>query len=236
MNTVHTNTIYLVRHGENPANLTHEFSYKAVDYSLTPKGRLQAQQTAAYFSQQPTINAIYASPLKRARETAEAIGDALQLPVTIIEEFREINIGDLEGKEPSHENWEYHNKIVQQWFNGHKEIAFVGGENYYTLLARLKAGLLEATRNRNGQRIIIVGHGGIFTRTMPDLCPTMDIEELIRVDNYNCAVTEIELTTSGEKVEGIMKRWASCAHLHGEAAAVVTGLAPFGSVEESQLQ
>jgi broad specificity phosphatase PhoE len=39
----------LVRHGENPANLNNEFSYKLVDYSLILKGRLQAQQTAEYF-------------------------------------------------------------------------------------------------------------------------------------------------------------------------------------------
>lgn len=39
------NIIYLVRHGENKANLTKEFSYKKVDYPLTPKGVIQAQQT-----------------------------------------------------------------------------------------------------------------------------------------------------------------------------------------------
>ncbi len=41
--------IYLVRHGENVANLTKEFSHRKVDHSLTPKGRLQAEQIAAYF-------------------------------------------------------------------------------------------------------------------------------------------------------------------------------------------
>ena len=40
------NHLYLVRHGENVANLTKEFSCCKVDYSLTAKGVLQAQQTA----------------------------------------------------------------------------------------------------------------------------------------------------------------------------------------------
>ena len=39
--------LYLIRHGENLANLTKEFSYLKVDYPLTPKGRLQAEQTAS---------------------------------------------------------------------------------------------------------------------------------------------------------------------------------------------
>ncbi len=37
--------LFLVRHGENPANLTKEFSYRKVDYPLTKKGQLQARQT-----------------------------------------------------------------------------------------------------------------------------------------------------------------------------------------------
>lgn len=70
MTTRNTNTVYLIRHGENPANLTHDFSYKQVDFSLTAKGILQAEQTADYFKSQAP-DEIYASPLKRARETAE---------------------------------------------------------------------------------------------------------------------------------------------------------------------
>ena len=60
------NTLYLIRHGENPANITKEFSHRLVDYSLTPKGVLQAQQTGEYFKNKQ-IDAIYCSPLKRAR-------------------------------------------------------------------------------------------------------------------------------------------------------------------------
>ena len=59
------NTIYLVRHGENLANITKEFSHRLVDYSLTPKGIIQAEQTAAYF-RDFHIDEIYSSPLKRA--------------------------------------------------------------------------------------------------------------------------------------------------------------------------
>ncbi len=81
------NTIYLIRHGENKANLTREFSCKKVDYPLTPKGIIQAQQTAEYFRDKH-IDEIYASPLKRARETAEIIAEALGLKVVVMEQFR----------------------------------------------------------------------------------------------------------------------------------------------------
>ena len=51
--TRYVNTLYFVRHGENPANLTREFSYKMVDYPLTENGIQQAEQTAAYFASRP---------------------------------------------------------------------------------------------------------------------------------------------------------------------------------------
>lgn len=93
-------TLYLVRHGENVANLTKEFSHRAVDYSLTDKGRAQAAQTADFFRGH-AIDAVYSSPLRRARETAEAIAAVVGKPVTVVEDFREINVGVLEGQAPA---------------------------------------------------------------------------------------------------------------------------------------
>lgn len=221
MNTQSTNTIYLVRHGENRANITHEFSYKLVDYPLTPRGVLQAEQTAEYFRDKH-IDEVYASPLKRAQETGAIIARALDLPLTIMEQFREINVGALEGH-PTEENWDLHNRIVQDWFEGKREISFPNGENYYQLLARLRDGLLTVTTGKSGKHIVIVGHGGIFTRTLHDLCPGLDMTEVLTRANYNCAITQIELTTTNGQVRGTLKTWASIAHLHGEAVPGVEG-------------
>ena len=82
------NTLYLVRHGENLANLTREFSYRKVDYPLTERGVRQAEQTAAHFASLGArpggrpIDAIFSSPLKRALQTAEIIGAATGHAVT----------------------------------------------------------------------------------------------------------------------------------------------------------
>jgi broad specificity phosphatase PhoE len=210
------NTIYLVRHGENTANLTGEFSYKYVDYSLTPKGVMQAQQTAAFFKNKP-IDAIYSSPLKRARETAESIGQALKLPVTVLEHFREVNVGNLEGRLPTAENWAIHNRIVADWVSGKREVAFPEGENCLQLLRRMQKGLLEVTHNQEGKHIVIVGHGGLFTFTLKELCPNVEMESIMRQVNHNCSVTIIELDSCEENPVGVLKTWALCTHLSGEA-------------------
>lgn len=222
MSTIQKNTIYLVRHGENPANITHEFSYKKIDYSLTPKGILQAQQTSEYFRGRD-IHEIYASPLKRTKETAEIIAQPLHLPVTIMEQFREINVGNLEDMPPTEENWQLHNRIVEDWFEGKHNVTFPGGEDYNALLNRLRDGLLTITTNKTGKNIVVVGHGGIFARTIQDICPDVDVQEILSRPYYNCSIIEVELKTSGTKVTGVLKQWAFHSHLHGEAADLVPG-------------
>ncbi len=216
------NRLYLVRHGENPANLTKEFSVRWVDYSLTPKGILQAEQTAEYFKNRP-IDAIYASPLKRTRETAEIIAAPLHLPVTILETLREVNVGSFEGAPVTADLWARHNAIVMGWMDGQPETRFPGGENYTTLLARAQASIERMMAGRDNQNIIAVGHGGMFTLTLKDLCRGVDVQQLVLTENHNCSITTIEVEcTNGELVSRLCQ-WASVDHLQGAAAELVSG-------------
>jgi probable phosphoglycerate mutase len=226
-----TNTLFLVRHGENPANLTREFSYKKVDYPLTDLGVRQAEQTAAYFAGMASgsggtagvaggqgIDAIFSSPLKRALQTAEIIGASTGHPVTVIEEFREINCGDLDGTRPTDELWEQHDKVLRAWRDGDLDAQFPGGENYHMLLARVRSGLAQAVAGRAGQKIVIVAHGGIVGASLRDVCQDFDQQLIWTVPNRNCAVTEVELHAPGpdadiSEARGTLKRWADCGHL-----------------------
>ncbi len=235
MTTRNTNTVYLIRHGENPANLTHDFSYKRVDFSLTAKGILQAEQTADYFKSQAP-DEIYASPLKRARETAEIIARPFDLPVTLMENFREVNVGFLEGQPPTVENWNFHNRIIKDWVDGRRDVSFPGGENHFQLVRRMTSGLWEITHKKTDKRIIVVGHGGIFTWTLKCICPDVDMNMLMQVPSHNCSITEIELTTDADNVFGVLKAWASWSHLHGEAAQQQRVAARVEPIEENELQ
>ena len=213
------NTLYLIRHGENPANLTREFSHRLVDYSLTPKGILQARQTGEYFKDRQ-IDAIYCSPLKRAIETAAIIGQAISVQPVIMEEFREVNVGALEALGASPENWATHDSIIRDWFEGQPDRMFPEGENYHMLLERMRAGVERILRERDGKNMIIVGHGGIFTFTLKDICREIDLATLI--SSHNCSITEIEMHTVDGHTDGVLKRWAAFDHLSGDAVAFTT--------------
>lgn len=215
-------TLYLIRHGENPANITKEFSHRLVDYSLTPKGVLQAQQTGEYFKDKQ-IDAIYCSPLKRAIETAEIIGRAISIQTIIMEEFREVNTGLLEALGGSPENWAMHDSIVKAWLEGQSDLMFPEGEDYHMLLERMRAGVERILREQDGKRSIIVGHGGIFTFTLKDICRAVDLAALIASYGHNCSITEIEMQAVDGQLDGVLKRWAAFDHLSGDAAMFVTG-------------
>lgn len=210
------NRLYLIRHGENKANITLEFSSRKVDYSLTPKGVLQARQTAELFRGKK-IDEIYSSPLKRAVETAEIIGEQIRVPVVIKENFREIDVGDLEGQKPTAALWDQHNAILAAWVNGHPETCFPNGEDYVSLLGRLKAGLMEILPGKTGKEIIVVGHGGIFTLTLRDYCKGVE-RTIYESMMPNCGVTEILAQAVDGRIEAKLLSYASAAHLSGEAA------------------
>lgn len=208
------NTLYLVRHGENPANVNREFSYKILDYSLNERGVRQAEQTAAYFSQGGVrVDAIISSPLKRALETAQIIGAQTGHAVSIIEEFREINCGDFDGATPTPAMWEHHDQILEAWRNGDHHVRFPGGEDYFTLLERVRFGLSQAVAGRDGQNIVIVAHGGIVSCSIKDVCRDLDYSIIRATSNRNCAITEIDLHAHETESWGVLRRWASTEHL-----------------------
>jgi broad specificity phosphatase PhoE len=83
-------TFYLIRHGENDRI--------AGDQPLNANGRRQAQITAAFLKDR-RIDAVYTSPLARARETAQAVADALGSTVIEDNRLRErANFGDSPGQ------------------------------------------------------------------------------------------------------------------------------------------
>lgn len=215
--------LYLLRHGENPANLSKEFSNRLVDHLLTEKGVLQAEQTADYFAGQD-LAAIYSSPLKRAVQTAGIIAARPGLQVIEAEAFREIDVGSLEGRPATAADWALHAQIMNDWFDGKNDSAFPDGENYNDLWARIQAGLLAATAGRSSQAILVVGHGGILTVTLKDLCPDLDTDWLRTTHWDNCAFAEVELERQDGGLYGRLLAWNQHDHLHGEAAELVPGV------------
>ena len=229
MRKLQSNRLHLVRHGENPANIEKVFSSKIVDHSLTDKGVLQAQQTAEWFISLEIegdrwTRTVYSSPLKRASETAEIIASAMGFDVVVMENFREIDVGDLETRRATQADWEFHEEVLDDWHRGRSESSFPGGENYIDLWTRLKQGYVKITDGSRNKHVIVVSHGGIMSITMKDLCPDTDPEHFRDIKWDNCAIAEVDIEQSGDRIRGTLIKWNQHSHLTGYAAELVPGV------------
>lgn len=142
-------TFYLIRHGENDRI--------AGDQSLNANGRRQAQITAAFLKDR-RIDVVYASPLARARETAQAIADALGSTVLEDARLRErANFGDSPGQTLE--------EFISMWQACDRDRDFVPvvGLSARQNGQRLEAWMREVYHTRP-QGIVVAGtHGGTIT-------------------------------------------------------------------------
>ncbi|MHA1673421.1 MAG: histidine phosphatase family protein [Promethearchaeota archaeon] len=226
-------TIYFIRHGESEVNITKEFSYKLVDKPLTAKGRLQAQQAGEYFSG-ISLDAIYSSPLIRAQETAHFIStlhpqstlhsQSTILSVRVLEQFRELNVGDLEKTPPTEATWDRFFETWNSWSAGDYDASFPNGENYHQLLARMQDGLRIILSNPNITSALVAGHGGIFMRTLPSILTNLSFKDLENQYWPNTGITVASFRLEGNCPIGEILKYGQVTHLHGEAAEQTIGI------------
>jgi len=156
---------WFLRHGETDWN-AQGISQGNVDIPLNATGIAQAR-SAAQKLRHRGIATIVASPLSRARVTAEYVGEALGLPVAIDRDLREVSFGVQEGQKMS--GW------FTDWISG----AFTpeGAETFAALRARAVAAVNRATEQTPA--VLLVAHGALFR----SLRAAMGIEPVMRTQN-----------------------------------------------------
>jgi broad specificity phosphatase PhoE len=195
---------WYIRHGHNLANQPpRRLSHKVVNYPLSELGVAQATALAGRLARERAPAAVYASPLRRAAQTAEIIARAVGSEVAIVEELRELNVGDLDGRSDE-DAWAIHDQVLADWYAGHHDSAFPGGEDYHQAASRLATALQNALRHPDGSRVLVIGHGAILRAAIPAICPGTPRPV---TDLRNCGVAELELRPAADGVTGILKQW-----------------------------
>jgi probable phosphoglycerate mutase len=197
-------TVWYIRHGHNPANQTAELSHKITDYPLTELGVTQASALASQLAQYQAPAAIYASPLRRATQTAEIIASSIGGTVQVIEELREIDVGELDGRRDE-QAWIRYREVLEDWHAGRHDTAFPGGENYRQMTARTASAFLHALRHPAGSRVLVIGHGGIIRAAIPAICPGTPMPS---ADLPNCGIAELTLWSSPAGVTAALEHWS----------------------------
>jgi broad specificity phosphatase PhoE len=145
-------TFYFVRHGESEGNAARIFTGQT-DSPLTERGRQQAEAVAKELAN-VRVDRIVSSDLSRTRDTAKAIAKPHGIPVEIVPELREIDVGDRTGKTFDE------TKGLPNW-NDDGFVAWPGGETLEQVLARSLGAIERLVRESPGKTILVVGHGGV---------------------------------------------------------------------------
>jgi alpha-ribazole phosphatase/probable phosphoglycerate mutase len=106
------------------------------------------------------LAAIYSSPRRRALQSAEFLGKAKGLSVTILEGLCEIDFGDFEGLTYEEIEKQYPERY-QRWMTRPTEIHFPGGESCAQMQTRVLATTLKLCQLHQRESIAIVSHGGV---------------------------------------------------------------------------
>ena len=151
--------LWLIRHAEVEPRNQGVFGGR-IDMALSPRGHDQAAALAKYLRQK-TVNAIYASPMRRVRETLQPwIVNGVPQPI-VLPDLREVDFGAWTGLTFG-EVQERFGISAWQWLNQIESAAIPGAECAVTFRARIEPCLRQIIRDHPGQQVAIACHGGVI--------------------------------------------------------------------------
>lgn len=151
--------LVLIRHGETDMNRELRFQGH-VNAPLNAIGLEQARRLAARMAGEQA-DALYASDLLRARQTAEPIADGLSLPALPESGLREQHFGRVDGmrvddiKRDLPEAW-------AGWLRFEEDFAMPEGESTRAFHGRVMEAVYRVCAAHPQQTVVIVTHGGVL--------------------------------------------------------------------------
>ncbi len=146
--------LLLIRHGQTDWNRDRRWQGWS-DVALNETGLAQAAAVAERLRNEP-LDAIYASDLIRAAETARQIGAHHKIEPVLDPGWREIALGELEGV-PASQVATSGEAVTTTFLSG--PLA-PGAETFDALQGRLVAALKRIVAAHAGQTVAVVSHGG----------------------------------------------------------------------------
>ncbi len=147
--------LVLVRHAETPANIDQVW-HGSTDTPLTDLGQDQIRALGRYFRRVMEPDVIYASPLQRARLTAEAIAEQFDLSVHLDERLMEFGIGEYE--DISFDRLRNQLQFIPRMLKD-QHYAAPGGESRFEVTQRIVSAIEDIAERHEGEKVVVVSHG-----------------------------------------------------------------------------
>jgi broad specificity phosphatase PhoE len=148
-------TIFLARHGESDWNVEERFQGHS-DRPLTERGRKQARALADLVGAEK-IDAVYTSPLSRARETAEIVAARAGLEAVALPDLGEVDTGSWSGLSRADVEARFPEGFAR-WRSGGS--GWENGESYDEMAERVIGALRKIAEDHPDGRVLVISHGG----------------------------------------------------------------------------
>lgn len=186
--------LWLVRHAESIWNAAGRIQGQA-DPPLSAQGYIQARSVALRLGE-VELQALYASPLQRAEQTAQAIAETTGLEVLLDVRLQEHGVGEASGLD-----WD---SIIVRWpqleeiaLRGELVVPHIpGAELMRDFEARVWAIFAEIRREHPEGDVVLVSHGGVFHTYLRKL---MHVEDgyASRLSFGNASLSQVEFAADG---------------------------------------
>ena len=197
--------VVLIRHGETDMNRELRFQGQ-IDVALNATGHEQARRLAARMAGEPA-DAIYASDLLRARQTAEPVGMQLGLPPLPDAGLREQSFGLVDGLRVE-EIQQRHPGAWEGWQRFEEDFGMPEGETTRQFHARVIDALYRIVANHPGQTLVVVTHGGVLDMIYRT-ARSLGLSGPRQSDIPNCGLNRVRVRDTGIDVLS----WADTRHL-----------------------
>jgi broad specificity phosphatase PhoE len=151
--------ILLVRHGATRETDAQRYP-SALDLPLSERGRTQAAALAGML-QGVALDAVFASPSQRARETAALLMTQRDLELQVLPELAEMGFGQLGGMSFV-EAVQVFPEALKRWVENPFEVTLPEGEPFLDFVGRVRRVRRQLTREWAGHTIAVVAHGGVI--------------------------------------------------------------------------
>ena len=204
----HLTRVVAVRHGETVWNAEMRMQGQ-LDTALSARGRWQAGRAAESLADEG-IEAIFASDLERAFDTAQALARRLGLPITADVGLRERSFGIFQGYTYADIDLRWPAEAAR-WRHHDPDFAPEGGENLREFSARAVAACRRIAAGQAGRSIAIVTHGGVLD-VLYRAAAGIELGAPRSWELGNAAINRLLYTPRGFTLVG----WSDTAHLEGE--------------------
>ena len=149
-------SIIFLRHGQAINNTERILAGRTPGIPLTEKGLDQAQK-AAKFLEDMNISAIYSSPIERAKNTAEIVGNHNSVDVRIDDRLIELDMGKFTGM-PYEQIFSSHGNVFMKFYKGELEIAHNGVETFADVKKRVLSLVDHVLESHPNENVVLVTH------------------------------------------------------------------------------